>query len=105
MGTFKSRLNKAKTKICLEFWCPLAQFEELLKIQERRKKMLPNIRKNSLAETIRYVVILGIAEDRRRNQLFKDETDDSLDNEEESYSETFKKGIPIIEGIRLMEHD
>lgn len=104
MGKFKSRLNKAKNKICLEFWCPLAQYEELLKIQERNK-MLPNGRKNSLAETIRYVVTLGIAEDRRRNQLFKDESTDIPDNDVGKPTVTYKGNIPIIEGIRLMEHD
>lgn len=105
MGTFKGKLNGAKNKVCIQFLCPLNQFEELKRIQERRKRNFPDRLKDSLADTIRYLLALGIAEEKRRIQLFKDETDDSLDNGEESHSDTFKKGIPIIEGIRLMEHD
>lgn len=105
MKPYRGRLNTTKDKIYLHFWCPLSQFDELRVIQERREKRLPDRCKDNFSDTLRYIVALGLAEDRRRNSPVIDEMKNKQDYDAEKPSVTYKGSIPIIEGIRLIEHD
>lgn len=105
MKTFRGKFNASKDKIDIHFWCPISQFEELTKVHERREPKLPKRLQDNFSETLRYIVALGLAEDRRRNQHIIDTMKNGQDNGTERPSVVYKGVIPIIEGIKLIEHD